>query len=151
MRLIHSVSLVSAIVIVVVIFGPGRAAEARAIYQGSIELQARVCPAGALRLAAECTQERGPLGVMFSVDAGPPKAMDGAGLVTFDEIIAGDHRVTLTSGPYAERFRTVRAFCSNSIAGIYPGAAVIDASHAPRFQVQLAPRSRLACRLYFIP
>jgi hypothetical protein len=133
------------------IFTSGHRVQAKADYQGSLEIQARVCPAGALRLSAECDQQRGPLGVMIAIDQSRPEAMDGTGRASFDDIVAGQHLVTIMTGPYAERFRTVRATCSGSIAGIYPGPVIIDTSDEPRFQVQLAPRSHAICQIFFIP
>ena len=151
MRLIHSVSFISAVVMLAMIVAPGRPAEAKAVYQGSIEIQARICPAGALELSAECIHKRGPLGVRFSIDTSLPKAMDLTGNVSFDDLIAGDHLVMVKAGPYAERFRQLHAFCSNSITGIYPGPAIVDTGDEPQFRVQLAPRSRVTCEVFFIP
>lgn len=151
MRLIQTASLVSAVILLVTILAPVRLAEARADYQGSIEIQARICPAGAVDLSAECTSERGPLGVLFAIDDGRSSAMDSAGTILFENQTAGTHVVVMKASPYAERFREVHAFCSNSAAGIYPGPVLIDTSNEPQFQVLLAPRSRAACQLYFVP
>jgi hypothetical protein len=151
MRLMYAVSFVSTVVLFAMMLAPSHPVQAKADYQGSLEIQAQVCPPGALRLSAECVQERGPLGVMIAIDQSRPKAMDSTGRVSFDDIVAGQHLVTIKNGPYAERFRKVRAICSSPIAGIYPGPAIIDTSYEPRFQVQLVPRSHAVCQIYFIP
>ena len=151
MRTIHTASFVSAVILLALVLAPVQDADARADYLGSIEIQARICPAGARDLSTDCTYERGPLGVLFAIDNGRSRAMDSAGSVQFENQIAGTHVVVMRAGPYAEHFREVHAFCSNSATGIYPGPVLMDTSHQLQFQVQLAPRSRAACQLYFVP
>lgn len=130
---------------------PVYSARAVATYQGSIQIRSRICPAGALNLSAECTQKRGPMGTMIVIDESPPKAMDGTGNISFEDIVAGNHLMVVKVGPYAERYREMRAVCSQSVTGIYPSPAIILQGETPRFRVRLVPGSRLTCNLYFVP
>ena len=151
MRTIRSLALVSTLIMVAIILTPRQAVEARATYQGSIQIHAAVCPVGAVDLSSGCAQGRPPIGVMVAIDAGPAQALDGGGNLSVEDLVAGDHLVVVLSTPYAERYSQVQAFCSNSVTGLYQSPAIVLAQDDPTFQVRIAPRSQVTCGLHFIP
>jgi hypothetical protein len=151
MRTFRSISLVAALMIVVIILAPGHA-EGRAVYVGSLEIHAHICPSGARTVVAECSRNRAPMGMEIALDDTVAIVMDGDGSASFDALQAGDHLVTVrTSSPYAERFDGMRVFCSHSETGLYQREAALLPSDSPQFLISVAPRSRLSCDLYFIP
>src|SRR3954471_1291021 len=112
MRLCRFVSLITAFTMLMIALTPSRKTEAMAIYQGSIEISARVCPADARKLIAECDQERGLPGVVIGIDETLPRTMDGTGYIRFDRLTAGGHLVQTRINSFGQRFRQIVTFCS---------------------------------------
>ena len=125
-------------------------AGAIALYKGSLQLRAHVCPTGALRLSEECTRP-GPVGVTVAIDDSLPVAMDNQGEINFDDLVAGAHLVTLAASPYAERFQRMEAYCSHSPTGNYPTISTILPGQGSQYQVPIAARSQVTCELPLIP
>ena len=127
-------------------FTPSSAAE-----RGSVHIHSRACDVDAVNLYDDCHDLGGPTGSVYTVDSRVPKAIDGSGNVSFGQVTAGDHLITLTSGFDSGAYSAIRAFCSNITLGSGPNEATILYSETPQFWARVGDGSQLVCDVYFIP
>lgn len=118
--------------------------------RGSVMIHSRVCSTTAKQLYADCHNNPGPAGATYTVDSRVPKATNAEGNVSFGQVTAGDHLITLTSG-IPSTYNRIRAFCSNSVGGSGVQEATVLYSATPQFWVRVGAGSRLTCDVYFIP
>ena len=148
---LFAITLVAVVAMTVLgLFSPASATHTR----GSIHIHARICPLelpANAQLFRDCHDFAGPSGAAFKIDNRQSKDIASDGNVSFGQVTAGDHLVTLTSDFQPNEFLAVRAFCSNSATGTGPNEATILYGDQAQFWVRVAPASRLTCDVYFIP
>jgi hypothetical protein len=116
---------------------------------GSLEIHKRVCPAGSPKvdIFQECHGNPPTQEVDFSVDGGPPAAVDQNGNVLFTGLSAGSHVVSETEGPPLD-FVNLQVWCS--VEGSSAGAQQL-ATDGPNFTVEIGPGESVVCDVYNIP
>ena len=129
---------------------PAGAADTR----GSITLHSRICPTNmpsGSNIFDQCHNRPGPDGAKFKIDNRQSKSINSAGNVSFGQVTAGDHLVTLTAAWQPNEFLGMKVYCTNTVTGSGPHEAPIIYGNQAKFWVWLAPKGKLVCDVYFLP
>ena len=150
MHMRHSLPAFAVLILVAVVGGaaPFKSASAIAVYAGSVHIHTHLCQMDSVAPSVDCTYGPASTGVAFTVDSRTPKPVDEAGNVSFGQVMAGSHTLSLIVAKGSERLDHAEASCSNSALGLYASKATFDSEGVPDVTMRVLPRSRLTCEVY---